>query len=405
MQKNDIKKEFLILKHQVNGHDLIYFDNAATAQVPKMVLDAMNAYYTRFKANVGRGIYHFAEQATLAYAQARQTVAQFINASPKSIIFTSGATESIHVVATSWAAVYLKAGDEIIISQVEHHSNFVVWQQLALQKKLKLVIVPVGARGIVEPEVLKQYLTSQTKLVSIVHTSNVTGGTHDVATITKMAHQAGAKILIDAAQSVVHQAIDVQKIGCDFLVFSGHKLYGPTGVGILYATEQMMKEMKQQKFGGGMVYSVTEEQTEFKSYPDCFEAGTPNVAGVIGLAAAIEFVQKNIDFAVVADHETALVQKLAEGLAAFQDIEIISFVPSKKDEPSVSMLTFFSKNHHAHDIAAHLDQFGICVRAGHHCTQPFHEYRNINASVRVSFAVYNTMQEVEYFLQCLKKLY
>ncbi len=405
MQKNGIKKQFPIFQHKIDGKDLIYFDNAATAQVPQSVLDAMNEYFTKYKANVGRGIYHIAEQATLAYAQAREMVAQFIGANKESIIFTSGATESINLVAQSWVAHHLKAGDEIVISQVEHHSNFVPWQQLAIQKKLKLVIVPINVQGIVEPQEFQRYLTSKTKFVSIVHTSNVTGGTNDVAILTRMAHEVGAKVLVDAAQSVVHQKIDALKIGCDFLVFSGHKIFGPTGIGVLYATKPMMQVMQLQKFGGGMVFSVGQQASEFKSFPDCFEAGTPNVVGAIGLTAALDFVQKNIDFKVVAAHETKLVQQLAQGLSKFEDIEIISFVPSKEDEMLVSILTFYSKKHHAHDIAAHLDQFGICVRAGHHCTQPFHEKREINASVRVSFAVYNTEAEVAYFLECLKKLY
>ncbi|MBP6892523.1 cysteine desulfurase [Candidatus Babeliales bacterium] len=405
MQKNDIKKQFPIFQHKIHGKDLIYFDNASTAQVPQSVLDAMNRYYTTYKSNVGRGIYQIAEQATLLYAKARESVASFIGAKKELIIFTSGATESLNLVAQAWVANHLKIGDEIVISQVEHHSNFVPWQQLAVQKKLKLVIVPVNAQGTVDPEEFQKYLNPKTKFVSIVHTSNVTGGTNDVVTLTKMAHDVGAKVLIDAAQSVVHQKIDVVKIGCDFLLFSGHKLFGPTGVGVLYATEPMMKTMQLQKFGGGMVFSVAQEASEFKSYPDCFEAGTPNIAGVIGLAAAIDFVQKNIDFKVVSAHETILVQKMAAGLSAFEDIEIISFVPSKNDGHSVSMLTFYSKKHHAHDIAAHLDNFGIAVRAGHHCAQPFHEKRGINASVRVSFAVYNTQAEVEYFLECLKKMY
>ncbi len=404
MQKNDLKKQFPIFDCKVNGHDLIYFDNASTAQMPQVVLDEIVKYYATYKSNVGRGIYSFAEQATAAYDQVREKVAQFIGANKKSIIFTSGATESINLVASSWALHHLQAGDEIVISQVEHHSNFVPWQQLALQKKLKLVIVPVGKTGALQIDEFAKYLTSKTKLVSIVHTSNVTGGTNDVVTLTKMAHAVGAKVLIDAAQSVVHQSIDVKKIGCDFLAFSGHKLFGPSGVGVLFVAESMVKMMNVQKFGGGMVFSVDQTHSEFKSFPDCFEAGTPNVAGVIGLGVSIDFVQKNIDFKIAAEHETRLVQSLAQGLSEFDDIEIVSFVPSAREATRVSMLTFYSKQHHAHDIAAYLDRFGIAVRAGHHCTQPFHQDRGINASVRVSFAVYNTEAEVEFFLKCLKKL-
>jgi cysteine desulfurase / selenocysteine lyase len=407
MQKNDInfsliKKEFPIFDQKVHGHPFIYFDSASTAQVPQSVLDAMVRYYATFKANVGRGVYSFAEQATQEYEQVRAKVAKFIGAKNNEIVFTSGATESINLVARAWVFQHLQQGDEILISAVEHHSNFLPWQQLALQKKLVLKIAPVTDAGIIDLKEFKKLLSVKTKFVSIVHTSNVTGGTNDVAALAKMAHDVGAKVLIDAAQSVAHQAIDVAKIDCDFLAFSGHKLFGPTGVGVLYVAQSMIDQMQMQQFGGGMVFSVDKTDSEFKEFPHCFEVGTPNIAGVIGLGAAIDFVQKNIDFEKLAKHETSLVQFLQQGLQSLPDINILSFEPTNNAHSH--LVAFYSTTHHAHDIAAHLDRFGIAVRAGHHCVQLFHKEKNINASVRVSFSVYNTEQEVEFFLKCLKRL-
>lgn len=408
MSKNDLiftnlRKQFPIFSQKVNGHPLIYFDSASTAQVPQIVFDAMTDYYATYKANVGRGIYHFAEKSTAQYEQVRIKIAKFIGADKNQIIFTSGATESINLVAQAWAEHTLKVGDEIIISAIEHHSNFLPWQQLALQKKLKLRIVPVSKQGIVEVEEFTKYLSAKTKLVSMVHTSNVTGGTNDVVSMIKLAHQVGAKVLIDVAQSVVHKTIDVSTIGCDFLVFSGHKFFGPTGVGVLYVADAMAAQMQLQKFGGGMVFSVAEQNSEFKKIPHCFEAGTPNVAGVIGLGAAIDFVRKNIDFKMLAEYETALVQFLVTELAKFQDVKILSFIP-KSSNDHAHLITFYSTKHHAHDIAAHLDSYGIAVRAGHHCVQLFHQSAGINASVRVSFSLYNTQEEVQFFLDVLKKV-
>lgn len=405
MSENDLKirNKFPIFSQKVHGHDFVYFDSASTAQMPEEVLQATVDYYTKYKSNVGRGIYEFAECATKHYEDARQKVAQFINAKKNQILFTSGATESINLVAQAWAANHIKSGDEIVISAVEHHSNFVPWQQFAIQLGAKLVVVPVNKQGFVDSEIFKKYLSSKTKLVSIVHTSNVTGATNDVATLTRMAHAVGAKVLIDAAQSVVHQKVDVQSIGCDFLVFSGHKLFGPTGVGVLYVASDLIQHLDIAKFGGGMVFSVGLAQSTFKEFPHCFEAGTPNVAGVIGLGAAIDFVQKNIDFVQLQKHETALVKKLLMELSTIDHIKVISFIPETMHDHT-NIVTFYSTKHHAHDIAAHLDRFGIAVRAGHHCVQLFHEQQNLNASVRVSFSVYNTMQEVEYFVQRLKQI-
>ncbi|MBP7854738.1 cysteine desulfurase [Candidatus Babeliales bacterium] len=402
MAKNDIniaklRDMFPIFQ---NKHNFIYLDSASTAQVPQSVIDATAEYYARYKANVGRGIYHAAEHATEQFEHARKQVATLINAHHESIVFTSGATESINIVAANFAS-FLQSGDEIVVSNIEHHSNFVPWQQLAIQKKLKLVIVPANSDGFVDADILQKHVTFKTKLISIVHTSNVTGASNDVAAFAKIAHAVGAKILVDASQSIVHQKIDATALQCDFLVFSGHKLFGPTGVGILYVAPSAQMMIQPLKFGGGMVFSVQETTTKMKQFPYCFDAGTPNIAGVIGLGAAVEFVQNNINFEQLAHHETGLVKKLYDALQIFDDVHVLSIAPDKQQH--VCMLTFYSKKHHAHDIASFLDVHGIAVRAGHHCVQMFHENQGVNASVRVSFAVYNTSQEVDYLINAFRQ--
>lgn len=407
MSKNDInaqafKKLFPIFKTKVNGHPLIYFDSVSTAQVPQIVIDKMVEYYTTYKANVGRGLYTFAERATQEFELARANVAQCMNAHQEEIIVTSGATAGINLVAQAWAKQNIKKGDEIIVSSVEHHSNFVPWQQLALQSGAVLKIVPVNERGVVDVEVFKTYLSAKTKLVAMVHTSNILGTTNDIAEIVKASHAVGAKVLVDAAQSVVHQKVDVKHLNCDFLVFSGHKLFGPTGVGILFVKKDLFDQFQLTEFGGGMVYSASFDQTEFKSMPHCFESGTQPIAQLIGLSAAIDFVKEHIAYDALQRYETDLVRLCAQELQEIPGITILSPIPSPSGHSN--LVTFVSKDYHAHDIAAHLDQYGIAVRAGHHCVQPYHQMIGVNASVRVSFSVYNSEEEVLFFIECLKKL-
>ena len=410
MNFDQLRKMFPIFQQKVNGYPFVYFDSASTSQMPQTVLDAIVSYYATYKSNVGRGVYTFAEKATAAYEASRDKVAHFIGAKSKEILFTSGATASLNLVAQSWASHSLQAGDEILVSAVEHHSNFLPWQQLALQKGLILTIVPVTRAGTVDVGTFQKYLSSKTKLVAIVHTSNILGCTNDVQTITTMAHAVGAKVLIDASQSIAHQAINVTHIGCDFLVFSGHKLFGPTGVGVLFVKESMISEMILTNFGGGMVFSVEEKKSTFKDFPHGFEVGTPNIAQVIGLGASVDFVRHYVDFIQLQKHETILSQMLYDGLQESKDIEIFSSIASEhypydlSEQKHSHIVTFFSKTHHAHDIAAYLDRFGIAVRAGHHCVQLFHQQCGINASVRVSFSMYNTVSEVELLLACLNKL-
>ncbi len=401
MNVQNFRKYFPILQTKINNHPLIYFDNAATAQVAKQVVDAMNNYYLHYKSNVGRGIYTFAERATYEYEASRNVIAKFIGAPSENIVFTSGATASINLVADSWAVHNVTAGDEIIISSVEHHSNFLPWQELALRFNLVLKIVPINDQGLLDLDLFKKHLNSKTKLVAIVHSSNVVGSVNDIALISQLAHSVGAAVLVDACQSVAHQKIDVEALDCDFLVFSGHKLFGPTGVGVLYAKSDRIDQMKPSEFGGGMVFTVGQPSSEYRPFPKGFEAGTPHVAGVIGLGAAVKFVQEYVDFKALAEHETMLVQRMVDGLLKMSGVTLLSFNPSKSQGLHAHLVTFVSDKYHAHDIAAYLDQYGVAVRAGHHCVQYYHQECNINASVRCSFSGYNTQQEVDFVLEKL----
>jgi cysteine desulfurase/selenocysteine lyase len=403
MNVQNFRKHFPALQAKVNNYPLIYFDNAATAQVAESVVDAMNDYYLHYKSNVGRGVYTFAERATHEYERARADVAKFIGADRQNILFTSGATDSVNLVARSWAAYNLQAGDEIIVSAVEHHSNFLPWQELALRRNLILKIVPITDQGVLDLDAFKKQLNSKTKLVAIVHSSNVVGGVNDIALISQLAHAVGAAVLVDACQSIAHQKIDVQNLDCDFLVFSGHKLFGPTGIGVLYAKSERIDQMKPSEFGGGMVFSVSTPHSEYRPFPKGFEAGTPNVAGVIGLGAAVRFVQEHVNFKALAEHETMLTRHMIDGLLKMPGVRLISFNPAKGQGLHAHMVTFVCDKHHAHDIAAYLDQYGIAVRAGHHCVQLYHQQCNINASVRVSFSGYNTQQEVDFVLEKLEQ--
>ncbi len=392
-----LRLDFPILDQKIHDHQLIYFDNAATAQMPQVAIDAMVAYYTTYKSNVDRGLYSFAEKTTAHYEQARKKIAQFIGAQPAELVFTSGATDGINMVARIWAAHNLQAGDEIIISQVEHHSNFLPWQQLAEEKNLILTILPIDAQGLLDMTTYYAALSERTKLVAIVHTSNILGTTNDIGSIVAAAHQVGAKVLVDAAQSVAHQKVDVVELDCDFLVFSGHKLYGPTGIGCLFIKKDIQPSCYPYKFGGSMVYSAGYDESYWKNAPYCFEAGTPPIAQAIGLGAVVDYLNNNIDFAAVAAHEHALVARAVVGL---QDLEF-QVLPGIS---SGHLVTFYDTDVHGHDVAMYLDSYGIAVRAGNHCVQPYHEKIGLESTVRVSFAFYNTMAEVEKFLEVMASL-
>ncbi len=403
MDFDAVRAQFPILKTIVNNQQVIYFDSAATAQMPQSVIDAVVEYYQTYRSNVGRGLYTFAEKSTHMFELSRLKIARFINAEKNEIIFTSGTTAAINLAAHIWVKHHVQAGDEIIVSEVEHNANFIPWQQLAKSTGATLKRVPLNSRGVVDLETFQQYLTSKTKFVALTHQSNILGMAQDVKPLIQAAHAVGAKVLIDGAQSIAHKKIDIKDLDCDFFAFSGHKLFGPTGVGVLFMKQALFDECQFCNFGGGMVYTVTPELTEFKPMPYCFEPGTQAIAQVIGLGAAVDFIQKNIDFAQAEEHETKLVSKLAVEVAKLPGITVLSPIPQKGEHNC--LVTFTSDRYHAYDIAEFLDLHGIAVRAGYHCAQPYHDKMGGLSSVRVSVSVYNTQDEIDYLIETLKKMF
>ena len=389
--------DFPIFDQKVNGQSFIYFDSAATAQMPFASIDAISSFYETYKSNVDRGIYSFAEAATEHYERARTTVAEFIGAQPEEVIFNSGTTAGINMVSQIWAQDHIKAGDEIIVSEVEHHSNFLPWQHLAQSKGAHLIIIPVDDQGFFDLNKYYKVLSDRTKLVAINQTSNILGTTNDIASIVATAKGVGAKVLVDAAQSIAHKEINVKELDCDFLVFSGHKLFGPTGIGCLFIKKSVQAECKPQVFGGSMVYSAGYEDSFWKNAPYCFEAGTPPIAQAIGLHAAIEYLQSNVNFSLAQKHEAHLVEIARNGLEKL-GFKLLS--PAGSDH----LVTFYDEDVHAHDIAMFLNTYGIAVRAGNHCVQPYHEKRGVESTIRASFAFYNTVEEVENFLKIMETL-
>lgn len=398
-----VRAQFPILKTVVHNKQVVYFDSAATAQMPQSVIDAVVEYYQTYRSNVGRGMYVFAEKSTYMFELSRAKVARFINAERNEIIFTSGTTAGINLAAHIWVEQNLQAGDEIIISEVEHNANFIPWQQLASRIGVVLKRVPLNKRGVVDLDTFKQYLTPKTKFVSLTHQSNILGMVNDVKPLIQAAHEVGAKVLIDGAQSIAHHKVDVKDLDCDFFAFSGHKLFGPTGVGVLFMKKTLFDQCKLCNFGGGMVLEVTPEHAEFKPMPYCFEPGTQAIAQVIGLGAAIDFVQKNIDFAQAQEHETKLVRKLAAAVAELPGIKILSTIPTEGEHSN--LVTFTSDRYHAYDIAEFLDLYGIAIRGGYHCVQPYHDKMGGLSSVRFSISVYNTQEEIDYVIEVLKKMF
>jgi cysteine desulfurase/selenocysteine lyase len=398
-----VREQFPIFKTLVHGKPVVYFDSGATSQMPQSVVDAIVEYYQTYRSNVGRGLYAFAEKATKMFELSRSKVAKFIGAKRHEIIFTSGTTAAINLAAHAWADHNVKAGDEIVVLEVEHNANFIPWVQLAKNKGAVLKRVPLNERGLIDFDVFKSCLTSKTKLVACTHQSNILGIVYDLKPLIAAAHEVGAKFLVDAAQSVAHQKIDVVDLDCDFLAFSGHKMFGPTGVGVLFFKETLFDECQLCNFGGGMVFAVTPEHIEFKAMPYCFEPGTQAIAQVIGLGAAIDFIQQNINFDQAQQHETKLARKFISALKNLPGISILSVIPQQDEH--VSMVTFSSDSYHAYDIAEFLDQHSIAVRAGYHCAQPYHDKMGGAASVRVTLSVYNTEAEVDYLIEVLKKMF
>lgn len=392
-----IRKQFPALNRQVKGHPLVYFDNAATTQKPQVVIDALVDYYTNFNANVHRGIHTLAEEATAAFEASRDAARQFINASSREeIIFTRGTTEGINLVAYTWGRKHIKAGDEIIISEMEHHSNIVPWQILCEEKGAVLKVIPQQNGELLLDE-YKKLLSSKTKLVSVVHVSNALGTVNPVEQIIELAHEAGAVVMIDGAQSTVHLDIDVQALDCDFFAFSSHKVYGPTGIGVLYGKKQLLEAMPVFQGGGEMIKEVTLERTTYADLPYKFEAGTPNIGDAVVLKAALDYVSE-IGKATIRDHENELLAYATEQLLQIPGVKIIGNAGNK-----VSVVSFVIDKVHPQDIGILLDNRGIAVRTGHHCAQPLMHCFGIPGTIRASFAMYNTKEEIDQLMVGLQK--
>ncbi len=394
-----IRQEFPVLNREVKGWPLIYLDNAATSQKPRQVLDTLMHYYTNYNANIHRGIHTLAEEATAAFELTRDEVQSFIGApSREEIIFTRGTTESINLVAYSWGRANIRAGDEIVISTMEHHSNIVPWQILCEEKNAVLKIIPINRNGELLMDEYEKLLGPKTRLVSIVHVSNALGTVNPVKQITALAHALGAVVLVDGAQSAVHLDIDVQDLDCDFFAFSAHKLYGPTGVGVLYGKKQLLEAMPPFLGGGEMIREVSFQKTTYNDLPYKFEAGTPNIGDVIAFRSAIQFINTT-GKEEIRRHEQDLLEYAQSELVKIPGLQIIG-----KAKEKVSVISFVINNAHPQDIGILLDNRGIAVRTGHHCAQPLMERFSIPGTVRVSFAVYNTRDEIDELVKSLQRV-
>ena len=398
MSKFSYKDDFPILTQKVNGYPLVYLDNAATSQKPKCVIDAISKYYTLYNSNVHRGVHELSQQSTNAYEQARKDVQKFIGAKKEQeIIFTKGTTDSINLVARSWAINNLKSGDEILISTMEHHSNIVPWQMICEEIGAKLVVAPIDDKGQLIIGELEKMINEKTKLLAVTHVSNTLGTVNPIFDIIDFAHKNNCKVLVDAAQSIPHFKINVAELNCDFLAFSGHKICGPTGIGVLYVKEDMYSQMTPHCGGGDMIKEVTFNKTTYNDPPFMFEAGTPNIVGVIGLSEAIKYVS-NIGMDTISSIESELLSYATEKLHAIDRLKIIGTANSK-----ASVISFNYENIHPFDIGTLLDQLGIAIRTGHHCTQPLMDFYNIPGTARASFAFYNTKEDIDIFIEALKK--
>ena len=393
-----IRSKFPILQRKVKGKDLVYFDNAATAQKPQAVIDAITNYYEGYNANIHRGLHTLADEATAAYEESRLAVKEFIGAhSHEEIIFTKGTTESINLVAASWGRANLNKGDEIILSTLEHHSNIVPWQMIAEERGAIIKVIPIDDDGVLDMQAFSKLLNEKTKIVSIIHVSNALGVINPVEEIISQSHEMGALVLLDGAQSTVHLDIDVQSLDCDFFVFSGHKIYGPTGVGVLYGKKHILESMPPYQGGGEMIKEVSFEKTTYNELPFKFEAGTPNIADVIALKTAIAFINEH-GKAYMRKHEETLLQYATEKLRTIEGLKIIGDIIHK-----VSVISFVIEGIHPQDLAILLDNQGIAVRTGHHCAQPLMQRLGIVGTTRASFAAYNTIEEIDIFITALNK--
>ena len=394
-----IRNDFPILKELIHGKPLCYLDNAATTQKPQVVIDSLVKYYSTINSNIHRGVHYLSGTATDAYENARAKVRKFINAtSEKEIVFTRGTTESINLVANSFGRNNLNEGDEIIISGMEHHSNIVPWQLITAEKKATIKIIPFTDEGELILDEFEKLISESTKIVSVVYVSNSLGTVNPVKQIIETAHKYDIPVLIDAAQAVNHLPVDVQELDCDFLAFSGHKIYGPTGIGVLYGKENLLDRMPPYMGGGDMISKVTFEKSTYNELPFKFEAGTSNIAGAVGLGTALDYVS-NVGLETISKHENELLDYATQSLSQVEGLKIIGNAGKKS-----AVISFVFDNIHPHDIGTFLDFEGVAVRTGHHCTQPVMDRYNIPATTRASLAMYNTKDEIDVLVNGLKKI-
>jgi len=385
-----VRDDFPILHRKVRGRELVYLDNAATSQKPKVVIEAITRYYERDNANIHRGVHYLSERATAEFEAARKTVQSFLHARrPEEIIFVRGATEAINLVAQSYGRAHVSAGDEVLITALEHHSNIVPWQLLCDEKCAHLRVAPINDHGELILEEFGRLLGPRTKLVAVSHVSNALGTVNPVFTIAKMAHTRNIPVLVDGAQAVPRMPVDVQELDCDFYAFSGHKAYGPTGIGVLYGKSALLETMPPYQGGGDMISSVTFEKTTYNKVPHKFEAGTPDMAGAVGLKAALEYLT-HLGVDNIAAHEAELLAYATDAIAMIPGIRVIGEAQEK-----AGVLSFVMQGVHPHDIGTILDQEGIAIRTGHHCAQPVMERFGVEATARASFGLYNTKQEID----------
>lgn len=394
-----VRKDFPVLAQTVNGQPLVYLDNSASSQVPQVVIDRGSKYLEEEHSNIHRGVHYLSQHATTAYEAAREKVKRFINArEAKECIFVRGTTEGVNLVAYSYGRKFISEGDEILVSQMEHHSNIIPWQVVAEERGAKIRVIPINDRGELIIDEYENMLNERTKMVAVAHVSNSLGTINPIKEMTETAHKFGVPVCVDAAQSVPHFPVDVQDLDCDFFVFSGHKMFAPTGSGIMYGKREWLDQMPPYQTGGGMIRSVSFEGTTYAPIPEKFEAGTPAIAAGIGLGAAIDYIN-SIDFKTAAAYEHELLEYATERLAAIPGVRIIGTATQK-----ASVLSFTIENVHPHDIGTILDQSGIAVRAGHHCAQPVMQFFDVPATARASFAFYNTKDEVDKLADAVQKV-
>ena len=398
MLDDALKSDFPTLKQKINGNELVYLDNAATTQKPEKVIKALESYYRSINSNIHRGVHTLSIRATNAYEEARSKVAAFINAEHREeIIFVRGATEAINLVANSYVRPILKEGDQIIISQMEHHANIVPWQIICEQKKAELKIIPMNVKGELLIEEIEGMISEKTKFISINHVSNSLGTVNRIEDVIKIAHSNNIRIMIDGAQAVQHLSVDLIKLNPDFYCFSGHKVYAPTGIGVLYGKKELLEKMPPYQGGGDMIKSVTFEKTIYNDIPNRFEAGTPNIAGTIGLGVSIDYLV-SIGIENIAKHEKELLDYATQEIRKIEGVQIIGNAIEK-----ASVLSFVIEGIHPHDIGTILDKQGVAIRTGHHCTQPTMDFYGIPATARASFAIYNSRKDVDALINAVKK--